>query len=208
MAAELAGIQTVGQCEWADYPTKVLEKHSPIYHVGDIRTLTGESFYERTGLRTVDIISGGFPCQPFSVTGKRRGKEDDRYLFARKCLESSESCTSSIRTMEKMLLESSEWHSMMCFMTWKVKVTPQGRLYYQLQVSEPCTGDIGQRLLPTLTASEWRGVAKNRYWGSHTYRSDKLASRFRMQSEDMTHINPDYAEAFMGFPTGWSVLEH
>ena len=82
IAAGWAGFKTVGQCEWADFPTKILEKHWPdVQRWRDIRTLNAKNFYERTGLRTVDLVSGSPPCQPFSVAGKQRGKADDRYLW-------------------------------------------------------------------------------------------------------------------------------
>lgn len=84
LAAEWAGFETVGQCEFADYATKVLEKHwLGVPRWRDVRDVTTESIYERTGYRpeSITVISGGFPCQPFSVAGKQKGKGDDRYLW-------------------------------------------------------------------------------------------------------------------------------
>ena len=78
LGAEANGIPTVAFVEKDPFCQKVLRKHwsnTPI--ISDIRTVKGED-YETDG---VTIVSGGFPCQPFSQAGKRKGKDDDRYLW-------------------------------------------------------------------------------------------------------------------------------
>lgn len=82
LAAEWAGFETVGQCEWADYPTKVLEKHWPdVQRWRDVHDLRADEFIRRTGKDTVTVISGGFPCQPHSLAGKRKASADERDLW-------------------------------------------------------------------------------------------------------------------------------
>ena len=71
LAAEAAGFRTVCQCEWADYPYSVLEKHWPeVPRFRDITTFTKEAFFEKTGLETVTVLSGGFPCQAYPEKNK------------------------------------------------------------------------------------------------------------------------------------------
>lgn len=82
LAAEWAGFETVGQCEWADYPTKVLEKHWPdVPRWRDIHDLRADDFRARTGIESPTVVSGGFPCQPHSLAGKRKASADERDLW-------------------------------------------------------------------------------------------------------------------------------
>jgi DNA (cytosine-5)-methyltransferase 1 len=77
LAAEWAGFETVLQVEMDDYATRVLEKYWPdVKRIKDIRDVNRDSVTE-----SVTVVSGGFPCQPFSQAGRRRGTKDDRYLW-------------------------------------------------------------------------------------------------------------------------------
>ena len=76
LAATWAGITPVWSNEIEPFACKVLTKnfdHEIIQK--DIREIG------KHNLPAVDIISGGFPCQPFSQAGKRKGTEDNRYLW-------------------------------------------------------------------------------------------------------------------------------
>lgn len=77
LAAEWMGWTNVFQVEFDLFCQKVLKKNFPHANIyGDIREFDGRPY-----AGAIDVISGGFPCQPFSVAGKRKGEADDRHLW-------------------------------------------------------------------------------------------------------------------------------
>ena len=75
----VGGYETVAFCEYDKHAQKVLRKHWPDTEIiDDVRELANDADRFR-GL--VDIITGGYPCQPFSLAGVRRGDKDDLSLI-------------------------------------------------------------------------------------------------------------------------------
>lgn len=77
LAAEWAGWTNSFNCEIDPFCRKILKYHFPdAEQYGDIRTADFTIWRDR-----IDVLTGGFPCQPFSLAGKGTGTEDDRYLW-------------------------------------------------------------------------------------------------------------------------------
>ena len=85
LAATWAGWDNIVSCEINPFCNKVLKYYWPnAYHHNDIKTLTYEKINENLSAGWDGpniVISGGFPCQPYSFAGKRKGKDDDRHLW-------------------------------------------------------------------------------------------------------------------------------
>jgi len=76
LGLERAGFKIKWQVEINEWCQKILTKHWP--NVSKYRDIRRVGIHN---LEAVNLICGGFPCQPFSTAGKRKGKEDDRYLW-------------------------------------------------------------------------------------------------------------------------------
>ena len=76
LGLERAGMEVIWQSEIDPYACKVLAKHWPeVVNHGNIKEI------DWTQVERPDVICGGYPCQPFSTAGKRRGEEDPRHLW-------------------------------------------------------------------------------------------------------------------------------
>ena len=77
LAAEWMGWDNIFHCEWNPFGQKVLAHHFP--NSKSYNDITKTNFSIHAG--KIDVLSGGFPCQPYSSTGKRLGKKDERHLW-------------------------------------------------------------------------------------------------------------------------------
>ena len=81
LAADWMGWNNKFHCEWNPFGQKVLKYYWPEAESFNDITKTNFTKYEKK----IDVLTGGFPCQPYSLAGKRRGKEDERHLWPEMC---------------------------------------------------------------------------------------------------------------------------
>jgi DNA (cytosine-5)-methyltransferase 1 len=77
LAASWMGWENIFHCEWNEFGQKVLKYYWPDAESFTDITKTDFTKYANR----IDILTGGFPCQPYSLAGKRKGKEDERHLW-------------------------------------------------------------------------------------------------------------------------------
>lgn len=127
LAAQWAGWENVFNCEIDEWEKKILKNHFPkAKQFSNVTTFNGNDWNGE-----VDIITGGFPCQPYSSAGNQDGSWGKTFSV---CL---------LGTVERCLRRLP--------MTWKRRDTRFGRSLFQHVVSEPITSGSDCGLLPTPT---------------------------------------------------------
>lgn len=159
LGLEMAGMEIIWQSEIDPYASAILRKHWPnVPNIGDITTVNPAT------LQAVDLVCGGYPCQPFSVAGRRQGERDDRHLWP-----IMRQIVAVVRPAW-VLCENVAGHITMgldsVLSTWKHSATPASRLLFRLVPSMPRTGGTGCGFWPTATASQARseGAIRQMRW--------------------------------------------
>lgn len=217
LAAEWAGFKSVGQCEWADYPTKVLEKHWPnVERWRDIHELHADEFIRRTGIKPgeLTVISGGGAshvsrirlqdCVKRLVTNVIFGRSTGVSLAK---LSHDGLWLKMYGDSYQANLDGSFEEYCGILPTWGMML---GGVVIELPISEQFIPENGLGLLPTPQSSDWKSR-----WGTKNALEKHLKSNHQIRLADTLRswnlikgeIIENY-EKMMGFGIGWTELKH
>lgn len=231
LGLQRAGFEIKWQVEIDEYCQKVLAKHWPdVARYGDIRNVG------KHNLEPVDLICGGFPCQPHSLAGKRQASDDERDLwseFYRLICElkpswilaenvpgllSSEDGRFFGRILRDLAQEryDAQWQSLPAnafgapHIRERVFIVAYPKSKQDRRYS---SDDFSPTLLqvlltlPTPTSNDYKGSGHKRYRGSKHFRGAKISEALRTCYSDPIYPNPLFVEIVMGYPISWTDLE-
>lgn len=209
LAAEWAGIETVAFCEQNAFCQKVLKKNFPGVPVFNDVCIMNRQLLEEKGViepgGTINILSGGYPCQGESVIGQRKGEKDDRWLWPEMYR-----LTKELRP-DWVVGENVAGHITMGLDT---VLSDLEREDYQARTFVFPAVSVGaphQRYRTFVVAhsrrkSELQAHQTFSSFGSRRNTRGNLAGGLGHQFPHLTgkYINPQLLEWMMGFPIGWT----
>ena len=145
-----------------------------------------------------------------SKQGSGKELEADCGASAFVLLASYDPNTQSLRTLQTCFLahQNGQVDGLAEFsQTWPPSGMMRNGKIYQRQPWALAIADQESGLLPTPTASQWRGAARKRYKGSPHYKGSFTVEALRHSIDCPQYANPDFVEAIMGFPTRWTELK-
>ena len=201
LAAEWMGWENVFHCEWNPFGQKILNHYWPKAESFSDITKTDFTKYANT----IDILTGGFPCQPYSAAGKRKGKEDDRHLWPEMLRTISEIKPRYIvgENVFGLLNWGGDWYSTRCALKWKILAIKSRPLLYLRSRSMPRTKGIGFGLWPTPTLQDY---TNSTFPPSQKKRYHVVGHLMRMGVLPHSQLNPRFVAEMMGFPPDWTEL--
>ncbi len=211
LGSRMLGWRTVGYVEWDDYCQRVLAARindglldpAPIF--GDVRTFVCDG-YAASYQGMVDVVTAGFPCQPFSVAGKRAGEADERNMWPATLdfIRIVRPALSCLKMCGESFALTCQWSSETCEDKAMKSKTPG---FLERTMWGLATTVKGYGYLPTPSASDYHGFR----CGNQHARRGMMRLRlnhflFLSGRTDLAH-SPTFREWMMGWPIGWTDLK-
>jgi DNA (cytosine-5)-methyltransferase 1 len=195
LAAEWVGWDNIFHCEYNPFAQKVLKHHFPnskLYE--DVRTFDATAYAGR-----IDIISGGFPCQPFSAAGKRKGTQDERHLWPEMLRIIHEVAPSYV--VGENVRGLINWNGGLVFEEVCADLEAAG--YEVTPYLLPACGKNAPHRRDRIWFIAYKGDAKQRTAGvSRRSEPNHLVSQ---EAGKSSQLNPLFVEEMMGFPKNWTL---